>query len=324
MSNPYDPYSSGQQPPADAAAPTQFVPQQPPADAAAPTQFVPVQQPPQQQAYGAPQAGPGWAQPGGQAPYAAPQQPQAGQPFGAPQQPFGTQQPQPGQPFGAPQQPQAAQPFGAPPQQPGQPAFGQPAFGQPAFGQAPQGPYGYPTPVSQVKANRTGGAKLAAAIFGTVVGRIVVILVLAAGAIGIHYGMSNPAGRDNNGQVNKAGTLSVLDLKVGDCFNLPSGDSEIKSVTAIPCTQAHNAQVYAEPKITESSFPGTDTLKTEGKTACNSSDATSALASDLPSDTEAEIFFPENDSTFDDGTDYFSCALTSSSDDLTQSYVTSS
>ncbi|WP_051451610.1 hypothetical protein [Actinospica robiniae] len=306
MSNPYDPYSSGQQP---------QQPQQP-ADAAAPTQFVPLQQP-QQPAYGAPQGAPqdaqGWSQPGGQAPYGAPQQ----QPYGAPQQP---QQPYgaPQQPYGAPQQPQVPA-FGAPPQQPGQPAFGQPAFGQ-----GPQGPYGYPTPVSAVKANRTGGAKIAAAIFGTIVGRVVVLLVVAACVAGYHFATANPAKRDNNGQVNKAGTLSVLDLKVGDCFDLPSSESDVTSVTAIPCTEAHDAQIYAEPKITESSFPGTDTLESEGKTTCESDEATASLASDLPDSITAEYYFPENSETFDDGTDYFSCALTSSSKDLTKSYVTAS
>lgn len=296
MSNPYDPYSSGQQP-------------QQPADPAAPTQFVPVQPPPQP-GYGAPQEAQPWGQPAGQAPYGAPQQQVPGQPYGVPpQQPAFGQQP--------PQQPPA---FGQAPQQPGQPAFGQQP---PAFGQAPQGPYGYPTPVSQVKANRTGGAKIAAAIFGSIVGRVVVVLVLLGGVAGYHYITSDSAKRDNNGQVNQKGSLGVTDLKVGDCFDMPSGDSDIASVTAIPCTQAHDSQIFAEPAISESTYPGTDTLQTEGKTACDATDAQASISSSVPSDVDVEIFFPEED-TFNSGTDYFSCAIQSPSKDLTESFVTGS
>jgi hypothetical protein len=286
MTNPYEPYSSGQQP-------------QQPADPAAPTQFVPLQQPQQPPVYGAPQDAPAWGQPAGQAPYGAPPQ--------QPVPPAYGQQPQVPA-FG--QQPQVPA-FGQPPQQPGQPAFG-------------QGPYGYPTAVSPVKANRTGGARIAGAIFGSILGRVLVAVVVIGGIVGYHFATDNPAKRDSSGNVSQAGTLSVLDLKVGDCFNSPSADSDIESVTAVPCTQAHDSQVYAEPKISESSYPGTATLKTEGQTACNTDDALAGVSSDVPSDIGVDIFFPEDADTFDAGTDFFSCALNSTSKDLTQSFVTGS
>lgn len=292
MSNPYDPYSSGQQP-------------QQPADPAAPTQFVPVQPPPQQPGYAAPQDA--WGQQPGQAPYGAPQQQAPTQPYPAPQ----------------PQVPA----FGQAPQQPGQPAFGQqpPAFGQqpPAFGQAPQGAYGYPTPVSQVKANRTGGAKIAGAIFGSILGRVLVIAVVLGGIAAYHFITNDSAHRDSSGSVSQAGSLGIGDLKVGDCFNSPTSDSDIESVTAIPCTQAHDSQVYAEPKLTESTYPDSDTLKSEATSACDSA-ADSAVSSSVPSDAEEAYYAAQDSDTFDQGFDYFVCAIESPSKNLTQSFVTGS
>lgn len=49
--------------------------------------------------------------------------------------------------------------------------------------------------------------------------------------------------RDSAGLIQSAGTMSVADLRTGDCFNL--GDVEVVSdVEGVPCGQAHAYEVF--------------------------------------------------------------------------------
>ncbi|MGH2462119.1 MAG: septum formation family protein [Candidatus Limnocylindria bacterium] len=51
------------------------------------------------------------------------------------------------------------------------------------------------------------------------------------------------ARRDDSGEITDAGTLSVFDLQVGDCFDAEMG--EISEVQAIPCAEPHVYEVYS-------------------------------------------------------------------------------
>ena len=63
------------------------------------------------------------------------------------------------------------------------------------------------------------------------------LVVLAVGYLG-------SARRGDDGAVQGAGTLSLDDLRVGDCFN--SGDeTEITDVDGVPCAEPHEYQVFA-------------------------------------------------------------------------------
>jgi len=297
MSNPYEPNYSGQQP-------------QQPANPAAPTQFMPLGgQQPQQPGYGAPQFGQ--------------QQPA----FGAPPQQqgdYGQQQ------FGAPQQPGYDQ------QQPGydqQPGFGQaPQFGQPpaqdasawgqqqapGYGGYPVAGTGYPAPA---KAKRAGGA--AGWFLRTAIGRVVIGLVIVGGVAAYHIATAHPAQRNGNtGSVSQAGSMQASDLKVGDCFDNPTADSNISSLTAIPCTQAHDSQVYAEPPVTESTYPGDSTLSSEASSVCGSDSEQASITSDAPESLKISALYAQDAQSFNSGNDYITCFVVSDSRDLKQSYVT--
>ena len=63
----------------------------------------------------------------------------------------------------------------------------------------------------------------------------VLVVVLAGG-----YLFS--ARRGDDGSLTSAGTVSVDDLRVGDCFNSAFG-TEISDVDGVPCTQAHEYEV---------------------------------------------------------------------------------
>ena len=314
MSTPYDP-NAGQPQDADPAAPTQFVP-------TAGGQVPPTAPIPQQGGFAPPAAGPVDAAP---AAFGAPPA------FGAPAQP------QPAAPNAAPPQFGQAPQFGQPPQgRPGAPAWGQGGTqpmpnqpdpnagaypgqgGYPNPGAYPNPGYPYPTPAQPAKAKRAGG--FAAVVFGTRLGRVVIGLVVIGGIAAYHYATADPAQRNSNGQVSQSGSLQATDLQVGDCFDSPSGTGTITSVKAIPCTQAHDSQVYDEPVITESSYPGEATLEAEAKTDCGTDDAQASISQAAPSDLEILFYVPDDQNTFE-AQDYIICALNASTADLTQSYV---
>jgi hypothetical protein len=53
------------------------------------------------------------------------------------------------------------------------------------------------------------------------------------------------AQRGNEGEITGAGDLSVQDLRVGDCFDFTDDSTQVSSVRAIPCGEAHVYEVYA-------------------------------------------------------------------------------
>jgi hypothetical protein len=252
---------------------------------------------------------------------------QYGQPpqFGAPVPPGPQQPPQPAQPV----QPQDAAAWGqqAPPQ--AAPAWGaQPTAPYPDPNANPYGagnpyqqPYaGVPMQQKPVKQRGVGVAGFFAVLFRTVFGRIIIGLLVVGGIALYHFATNDSAQRSSSGQVTQAGSVQATDLKVGDCFDAPTGTSGISTIKAIPCTQAHDSQVYLEPTISESSFPGQSTLETEASTECGSTSAQSAVSSSAPTSLQTAYYYPQDSETFA-VQDFIICTIVSSSANLTQSYV---
>lgn len=110
---------------------------------------------------------------------------------------------------------------------------------------------------------------------------VLVVLLVVAGVIGyatLAYRSST------TGQITKKGDLGVFSLRVGDCFQLPPQDPSIQTtqgfsnVRAIPCSSAHNAQVFAQfQAIGSGSYPGRPQLEQEAGDGCKSRE-TSHLA----------------------------------------------
>jgi Domain of unknown function (DUF4190)/Septum formation len=93
----------------------------------------------------------------------------------------------------------------------------------------------------------------------------IVAIVVAAGA--------NVATRSSSsGQITHQGQLGAFSLVTGDCFDNPVGARSLSRVTAIPCTQPHNAQVFAKFKLSGSSlsYPGTAQVERLATSGCNS------------------------------------------------------
>lgn len=90
-------------------------------------------------------------------------------------------------------------------------------------------------------------------------------LVLAAGAVlalsacsssGSGSG-STPDRDESSGEITSSSDSDVFQLKVGDCLDLSSQDSEstVSSLPVTPCGESHDAEIYAEYTFTDTSFP---------------------------------------------------------------------
>lgn len=89
--------------------------------------------------------------------------------------------------------------------------------------------------------------------------------VLAAGVLGC-----DSAERDDTGEIVSAGSVSAFAIRVGDCFNAPTGD-EFASLDAVPCDETHDAQVYTAfdyPAEDDDGFPGIDAFETYAADPC--------------------------------------------------------
>jgi hypothetical protein len=156
---------------------------------------------------------------------------------------------------GAQQAPQAAAPWGeasqggqqfaAPGQPDGAPGHQAPQWGQ-AAGQFPLQPY---PQTAYYPVVRKPKRRVALVVRLSILG-----VVLAIALISFLVKHFSAAQVDANGNVTKAGNLSVFSLKTGQCFDEPSTSTAVSSITAIPCDQAHDAQVTGNISLTESSY----------------------------------------------------------------------
>jgi Septum formation len=84
--------------------------------------------------------------------------------------------------------------------------------------------------------------------------RIGIIVLIVAGGFLLRDRLSSNAG----------------DLKVGDCFDDPAGQTEIKDVQHHPCTEAHTAEVVFLGKLTgdNASYPADAAVDTWVRANC--------------------------------------------------------
>jgi len=221
----------------------------------------------------------------GQPQYPAPPQYSPAEPYSpAPQ--YGGQQ-YPGQQY--PSQDQYAQP-----QYPGQDQYGQQQYpGQPY--QQPDYSY-YPQQPAQPAG--TNGWAVASLIFGIIGGVLLSVifgivalvqipkrgqkgkglavagLVLSAlWVVGlaavVAIALATEAERDPTGDIVGGGSVSVTDLRAGDCFNGLTDTGTVLSVDAIPCADPHDAEVFAVFSLSGSTFPGDEEVFDQAEKGCN-------------------------------------------------------
>jgi hypothetical protein len=163
-------------------------------------------------------------------------------------------------------------PSWGPPSAPAGPPPVPPAYGQPAYGQ-PVPPPGFSSPAPP----RPGPRR------GLLIGLAVVVAVLLVGAVmWLFVAVSgDDADVGSDGSVPGAGTedfqgdTDVYDLVVGDCFDDPTLFSdelvEVDSVDSVPCSEGHDAEVYAVtdlPQGSDEPFPGDDEVDSLADKVC--------------------------------------------------------
>jgi hypothetical protein len=110
------------------------------------------------------------------------------------------------------------------------------------------------------------------AVAALVIGPIWVVLGVVAAVTGM-FDLSSDASRDEAGKVAVRSEQSTMKLRSGDCFDeLGEGadDTEIaETVTAVPCAQPHQFQVFHEFDLTGDSYPTPDEISRVAEDTCS-------------------------------------------------------
>lgn len=92
-------------------------------------------------------------------------------------------------------------------------------------------------------------------------------LWLMVGAAAVIVGLASQPDRDADGQLSKGGEIAAEQIRVGDCLDLPS-ETEVESIQATPCSEPHEAEVYAAFELPAGEFPGAATVVKEAEEGC--------------------------------------------------------
>ena len=83
------------------------------------------------------------------------------------------------------------------------------------------------------------------------------------------FGAVTAANRDESGQIVGAGTLHIVDVRVGDCFDLNDENvEEVGDIRAIPCAEPHDFEAYFTRDLAAGSYPSRSALDAEFESAC--------------------------------------------------------
>lgn len=76
--------------------------------------------------------------------------------------------------------------------------------------------------------------------------------------------------RDKNGQVTKAGNVSVFELRAGDCIVPPTDvKAQIEEVRVVPCGDQHTQEAFAVQAYDQGdAYPGDEALTTFADGSC--------------------------------------------------------
>jgi Septum formation len=143
---------------------------------------------------------------------------------------------------------------------------------------------------------------------------IVVIIVVTA---------ASQAHRSSAGTITGSGQVDIFSLQVGDCFqNPPAGQTMLglAQVTAVRCTMPHNAQVFAQFKATDATYPGRRALFLEAEHGCQAQEAASLDKSKITSTMTLHFLFPKPQA-WTTGRRLLTCLVVDSTKDLTSSLL---
>lgn len=122
--------------------------------------------------------------------------------------------------------------------------------------------------------------------------------------------MATESERDDTGAITERNDdASVFAMRVGDCYDdLPEGEAAV--VTAVPCADPHDAEVYHvfEWEGDEASFPGTDLIQGFAADGCTDAFGSFVGVEYEESTLDYTVFWP-NEGSWSDGDREFVCLV---------------
>jgi Domain of unknown function (DUF4190)/Septum formation len=103
--------------------------------------------------------------------------------------------------------------------------------------------------LSQTKKTGQGGRGMA--IAGLVLSGLWILGIVAV----IIVAVTTQAKRDDTGTINAGGDVSATALQVGDCVNNLKDSNNLLSLPAVPCSQAHEGEVFAVYDLPAGPYP---------------------------------------------------------------------
>lgn len=104
-------------------------------------------------------------------------------------------------------------------------------------------------------------------IVGWICSRKVLLLLVALTSASCGLVSESAPARDDDGAHVESGTLAAFDLQLGDCFNDP-GSGEVEAVGVVPCTEAHDFEVYHVFTLDDGTYPGTEVIQDKWIDGC--------------------------------------------------------
>ncbi len=100
------------------------------------------------------------------------------------------------------------------------------------------------------------------------------MVAAAAAAVALlSAGCAEEATRDAEGEIVEEGEMDVFSFAVGDCFSSPElgtadEPTEVGGVTAVPCSEPHQNEVYHLFDVEDGDFPGNEPIQDEAREGC--------------------------------------------------------
>lgn len=77
------------------------------------------------------------------------------------------------------------------------------------------------------------------------------------------------AARNDDGRITRGGSLSVFELRAGDCLDpAPDVSGDIDKIAVAPCAEPHTQEVFAIVEASEQPYPGPEGLATTANALC--------------------------------------------------------
>jgi hypothetical protein len=89
--------------------------------------------------------------------------------------------------------------------------------------------------------------------------------VAALAALALFGCSSDPERDEESGELAESGDVDVFDLEVGDCLGEETGEGEIESLEAAPCSEPHSEEIFAALTVPDGDYPGQEALDAEAE-----------------------------------------------------------